>query len=170
MTRTNSTVPYIRLVYIKVQHHLTHTLYFPLHTFCRKMNLVSFHITYVHDFHTDGNTRNYNLRFGLALLKQAAPQSLKCNWDELVVFPSLQAACNPSEEGIRLMDIVDMIGSDDIENNLKVSDFHIDDKGMVYMWVQKTRIPQLITTTSGSICNAISHPAFNHSFEHYFYG
>ena len=42
------------------------------------------------------------------------------------------------------MDIVDMIGSDDIENNLRVSHFHIDDKGIAYMWVQKTGIPQLI--------------------------
>jgi len=42
------------------------------------------------------------------------------------------------------MDIADIIGSDDIQNNLKVSDFHIDDNGMVYMWVQKTGISQLI--------------------------
>ena len=109
------------------------------------MRIVSVCIHYVHLFHTDENPKTYNVIFGAALLKQAAPQSLKCKWEEIVAFPTLQAAVNPADEGIRIMDIVDQIGSDELTMNLRACDFHIDDKGLAYMWVQKTSIQPIIT-------------------------
>jgi len=38
------------------------------------------------------------------------------------------------------MDIVNMIGSSHLDNNLRASDFRIDDKGFAHMRVQKTSI------------------------------
>jgi hypothetical protein len=114
------------------------------------MNLDSFPITYVHDFYTDENHKNYNIKIGVVLLKQVAPQCLKCKWGQVVAFPTLQAAVNLVDEGIRLMDIVDMIGSNHLDKNLRASYFRIDDKGFAHRWVHKTRIGPITTLVEQS--------------------
>ena len=78
------------------------------------MALVELSVTYVLDFHVEPNPINYNVKFGVALLRCAAPQILKCVWEEVVVFPCLASTLNPMYSGIRLIDVVSMLSSEDI--------------------------------------------------------
>lgn len=105
------------------------------------MSLVELSVTYVHAFHTSDSPINYNVKFGVALLRCAAPQILKCAWEEVVVFPSLALALNPMYSGIRLIDVVSMLSSEDIVQNLVASGFSFDgDTKVAHVWAQKTDI------------------------------
>jgi len=53
------------------------------------MPLVNLSITYVYDFHADEKPIEYNVGFTVTELGCAAPQILKCAWEEIVVFLSL---------------------------------------------------------------------------------
>ena len=87
------------------------------------MPIVSLSITYVYLFHAEDKPIEYNVRFGVALLRCAAPQILKCAWEEVVVFPTLDSATNLQFEGIRLMDVAERVASDDLGQNLRASGF-----------------------------------------------
>jgi hypothetical protein len=105
------------------------------------MPLVNLSITYVYDFHADEKPFEYNVRFTVALLRCAAPQILKCAWEEIVVFPSLESATNPQFQGIRLMDIAEIARSHDLVENLAASGFSVDDDSRVtHLWAPKTSI------------------------------
>ena len=107
------------------------------------MPLVALSVTYAYDFHAEESPINYNVVFGVALLRCAAPQILKCAWEEVVVFPSLERATNPLFVGIRLMDVISMLSHEDIVHNLKASGFCLeDDNSVAHMWAQKTSIKQ----------------------------
>ena len=80
-------------------------------------------ITYVYDFHADDMPIKYNVMFGVALLRCAAPQKLECACEVIVVFPSLESAINPLFEGIRLMDVAERVASDALGQNLRASGF-----------------------------------------------
>jgi len=115
------------------------------------MPIVALSVTYVHAFHAEETAVNYPVMFGVALVRLAAPQILKCAWEEVVVFPKLESALNPSFEGIRLMDVLDMLSTDHIVTNLLASGFVLgDDNRVVHMWAQKSSIsfhtPQTLLT------------------------
>ncbi len=88
-------------------------------------------ITYVYDFHADDMPIKYNVMFGVALLRCAAPQKLECACEVIVVFPSLESAINPLFEGIRLMVVAERVASDALVHNLKASGFRVDDNNSV---------------------------------------
>jgi hypothetical protein len=78
------------------------------------MPIVSLSNTYVYLFHAEDKPIEYNVR---------TPQILKCAWEEIVVFPTLDSATNPQFEGIRLMDVAERVASDDLGQNLRASGF-----------------------------------------------
>jgi hypothetical protein len=73
----------------------------------------------VYDFHADEKPFEYNVKFTVALLRCTAPQILKCAWEEIVAFPSLESsATNPQFHGVRLMDVAEMARSHELLENL----------------------------------------------------
>jgi hypothetical protein len=102
------------------------------------MLLVALSVTYAYDFHAEESPIKYNVVAGVALLRCGAPQILKCAWEEVVVFPSLERATNPLFVGIRLMDVISMLSHENIFHDLKASGFCLeDDNSVAHIWAQK---------------------------------
>ena len=71
--------------------------------------------------------KDFIVAFGDGLLKSSLPKVMDCPWEELRAFPTLDAALNSDEEGALLMDVVGVLGTDNIGVVLRATGFEVDE-------------------------------------------
>ena len=73
------------------------------------------------------SSNKYTIAFGDGVIRQDLPPKMKCTWEEIAAFPSMEAASCPSDQGSRLMDIIAFLNSGNLVEVLQSTGFAVNE-------------------------------------------
>ncbi len=123
--------------------------------------LITMHITAVRDSCVLFANK-YTAAFGDGMIKHDLPPAMKCKWEEIAAYPSMETASCATDQGSRLMDILEFLGSSDFAHVLQSTGFIINEATRsMNVWVRAARcsisasIPQSTKSQDDTLCVAL---------------